>query len=86
MYILLSVIFICITLIIVVNSIQRNPITFIIHKKFEEVKVPEKELTEEDKKTLEDQNDMKDGINELIKFTQEFLGGDTDAESEHKAK
>jgi hypothetical protein len=86
MYTLLSVLAICITVIFVINSLHKNPITFVIHKKFEELKSAPEPLSEEDKKILEDQQQMTTGLNEVIKFTQEFLGGGVDAESEPKAK
>jgi len=79
----LSVITICITLIFVINLIQKHPITFIIHKKIEEIAEPVKPLTAEEQKLLEDQQAINDGMNEVIKLTQEFLGGEVeDADAE----
>lgn len=84
---LLSILIICITIIIVVNFIQRHPITFIIHKKYEEISKPAEPLSEEDKKILEDQKETIDGMNEVIKFTQEFLGGEIeDADAKRQAE
>lgn len=86
MFLLLSIISICITTLIVIHSLQEKPITFVVHKKLEEIRPEPKELSEEEKKTLEDQEKITDGLNEVIRFAQEFLGGDTDAEPEHKAE
>lgn len=86
MFLLLSVIAICITTIIVINSLQNKPITFIVHKKLEEIRPTPTPLTKEEEKAIEDQNNMADSMNEVIKFAQEFLGGDIDAESERKAE
>ena len=79
----LSVITICITLIFVINLIQKHPITFIIHKKIEEITEPAKPLTAEEQKLLDEQQAINDGMNEVIKLTQEFLGGEVeDADAE----
>lgn len=78
MFTFLSVLTICITIIFVVNFIQKHTITFKIHKVYEEVQQPEQPLTEEEKKMLEEQKNTVDGMNEVIKFTQEFLGGEVD--------
>lgn len=79
----LSVITICITLIFVINLIQKHPITFIIHKKIEEIVESAKPLTAEEQKLLEEQQAINDGMNEVIKLTQEFLGGEVeDADAE----
>lgn len=87
MFTLLSIICICITTIYVVNFIQSHTITFKIHKVYEEVQPPEKPLTEEEKKLLEEQQTITDGMNEVIKFTQEFLGGEVeDADAKRKAE
>lgn len=86
MFLLLSVIAICITTIIVINSLQNKPITIIVHKKIEEIRPEPKELTDEEKKVLDEQQSINDGINEVIKFAQEFLGGDVDAEPKQQAK
>lgn len=87
MFIFLSIICICITTIFVVNSIQKHPITFIVHKKFEEIQKPAEPLSEEEKKLLEDQKQTLDGMNEVIKFTQEFLGGEVeDADAKRQAE
>lgn len=86
MYALLSVLAICITIFFVLNSIQKNPITIIIHKKFETI-TPNQEISEEDKKLLSEQQQTIDGMNEVIRFTQEFLGGDVeDANAKRKAE
>lgn len=86
MYALLSVLAICITIFFVLNSIQKDPITFIIHKKFETI-TPNQEISEEDKKLLSEQQQTIDGMNEVIRFTQEFLGGDVeDANAKRKAE
>lgn len=86
MFLLLSILSVCITVIFVVNSLQKHPITFVIHKKLEEIRPEPQELSEEDKKALDDQADVIDGMNEIIKFTQEFLGGESDAEPKRKAE
>lgn len=86
MFLLLSVLSVCITVFFVVNSLQKHPITFVIHKKLEEIRPEPQELSEEDKKALDDQADVIDGMNEIIKFTQEFLGGESDAEPKRKAE
>lgn len=86
MFLLLSIISICITAIIVINSLQNKPITFIVHKKIEEIRPTPIPLTQEEEKAIEEQNNMADSMNEVIKFAQEFLGGDVDAEPERKAK
>jgi hypothetical protein len=78
MYGLLSVLAICIALLFAINSLQNKPITFIIHKKFENVAQPAKPLTEEEKQFLEEQKQTIDGMNEVIRITQEFLGGDVE--------
>lgn len=84
---LFSILIICITIIIVVNFIQRHPITFIIHKKYEEIAKPVEPLSEEEKRLLEEQRDAVDGMNEVIKFTQEFLGGEVeDADAKRQAE
>lgn len=62
-----------------------NPIIFIVHRKFEEILPPAKEPTTEEKKLIEDQ-EVVDGLNEVIKFTQDFLGGEPYAESKRKAE
>lgn len=71
-------IIICMTVIAAILLLQAKPITIVLHKKFEEIKAPSPELTAEEKKLLEDQQSITDGMNELIKATQEFLGGDID--------
>lgn len=86
MFLLLSVIVICITVIIVVFLLQGTPITINIHKKIEEVRPKPTALTDEEKKILEEQKQVTDGMNEVIKFAQEFLGGDTDAEPKREAE
>ncbi len=86
MFLLLSVLFICITVVFVIDLLQKKPITFIVHKKIEEIRPAPAELSKEDKDEIEKRNQTIDGINEVIRFTQEFLGGDIDAESESKAK
>lgn len=87
MFTFLSIICICITIIFVVCFIQKHTITFKIHKVFEEVEKPEKPLSEEDKKLIEEQQTITDGMNEVIKFTQEFLGGEVeDADAKRKAE
>ena len=86
MFLLLSIITICITALIVINSLQKNPITIVIHKKLEEIRPDPAPMTEEEKKAVEEQQQFTDGMNEVIRFAQEFLGGDIDAESERKAE
>lgn len=86
MYALLSVLAICITIFFVLNSIQKDPITIVIHKKFETI-TPNQEISEEDKKLLSEQQQTIDGMNEVIRFTQEFLGGEVeDANAKRKAE
>lgn len=86
MYALLSVLAICITIFFVLNSIQKEPITIVIHKKFETI-TPNQEISEEDKKLLSEQQQTIDGMNEVIRFTQEFLGGEVeDANAKRKAE
>lgn len=86
MYALLSVLAICITIFFVLNSIQKDPITIVIHKKFETI-TPSQEISEEDKKLLSEQQQTIDGMNEVIRFTQEFLGGEVeDANAKRKAE
>lgn len=82
----LSIIVVCITILCIVKMLQQSPITFVVHKKIEEIRPEPKELSEEEKKALEDQSKITDGMNEIIRFTQDFLGGDIDAESEPKAE
>lgn len=86
MFLLLSIISICITTIIVIHSLQNKPITILVHKKIEEIRPAPKELTAEEEKLLEEQKSVADGMNEVIKFAQEFLGGDVDAEPKQQAK
>ena len=86
MFLLLSVLSICITIFFVINSLQNKPITIVIHKKLEEIRPEPAPLTEEEKKAVEEQQQLTDGMNEVIRFAQEFLGGDIDAESERKAE
>lgn len=86
MYILLSIIAICITTIIVINSLQNKPITILVHKKIEEIRPAPTPMSDEEKKAIEDQQSVVDGMNEVIKVAQEFLGGDVDAEPERKAE
>lgn len=86
MFLLLSVLCICITIIFVINLLQKKPITFIVHKKLEEIRPEPAELSQEEKDDIDKRNQTLDGINEVIRFTQEFLGGDIDAESESKAR
>lgn len=72
---LLITIIICGTIIWVTHK----PIQFVIHKKFEEVPLPEKEETPEERakreKEEEEQKSVYDGLNEVIRFAQEFVGG-----------
>ncbi len=86
MFLLLSIIAICITTIIVIHSLQNKPITILVHKKIEEIRPAPTPLTDEENKLLEEQKSVADGMNEVIKFAQEFLGGDVDAEPERKAE
>lgn len=91
MFIFLSVICICITTLLVVNSLQKHSITFIIHKKFENINEkyedPLDNLTDEEKQMLADQKDAIDGMNEVIRLTQEFLGGEVeDADAKRQAE
>lgn len=85
---LLPIIIICATVLLAIRILQDEPITFIIHKKIEDVTPgPDIQgLTEEEEKILEDQQNMTDGLNEVIKFTQDFLGGNENAESKPNSK
>lgn len=87
MSVLLSII-ICATVLVAIKMLQSKPITFIIHKKIEDVTPgPDIQgLTDEEQKILEDQQNMTDGLNEVIKFTQDFLGGNENAESKPNTK
>ena len=76
---------VCGTLIYITHRLHDNPITFGVHHKYEQVLQPTKEPTTEEKKLIEDQ-EVVDGLNEVIKFTQDFLGGEPYAESKPKAK
>ena len=75
---------ICVTIIIVTSK----PIKFEVHKKFEDVVPPKPEETAEEKKARkkleEEQSQMYDGLNALIKVTHEFLGGGTLNDAEPK--
>lgn len=86
MFGLLTTIIICSTIIYVVRFVQKHTITFTLHYLNENVKEPTKDLSDEDKKLIEDQNETINGMNEVIKLAQEFLGGGLDAESEYKAE
>lgn len=74
----LSVLVLCGTLIYLTVFMQKNSMTFTFHHLNEDVPAPEKPLTEEEKKALDEQTQINDGLNEIIKFTQEFVGGETD--------
>ena len=84
MFTFLSVAIVCFTIIIVVILVQKDPITIVIHKKIEEINKPV-QVNPVDDTEDKDQDTLK-GMQELIQFTQDFLGGEVDAESEHKAK
>lgn len=75
---LLITIIICGTIIWVTHK----PIQFVVHKKFEEIPLPKPEETPEEKekreKEEEEQKSVYDGLNEVIKFAQEFVGGGTE--------
>lgn len=86
MFLLLSVICICITTVFVVHLLQEKPITFVVHKKLEEIRPEPTPLTAEEKKALEDQQELNDGMNKVIRFAQEFLGGDVDAEPKQQTE
>ena len=76
----------CGTLIYIINKVAKYSIHFTFHN-IHETKQPERApLTQEEQKVIEDQKNVMDGMNEVIKFTQEFLGGETDAESESETK
>lgn len=72
--------------------VTSTPIRFEIHKKFEEIPLPKQEETEEEKqareKFEEEQRSAYDGLNEIVQFAQEFVGGgiDTDAEPKQQTK
>lgn len=84
MFTFLSVAIVCFTIIIVVILVQKDPITIVIHKKIEEINKPV-QVNPVDDTEDKDQDTLK-GMQELIQFTQDFLGGEVDAESEYKAK
>lgn len=83
---ILVTIVICATLIYVIDRLHTNPIIFILHHKYEQILAPAKEPTPEEKKLIEEQAQVVDGLNEVIKFTQDFLGGEPYAESKRKAE
>ncbi len=83
---ILVTIVICATLIYVIDRLHTNPIIFILHHKYEQILPPAKEPTPEEKKLIEEQTQVVDGLNEVIKFTQDFLGGEPYAESKRKAE
>lgn len=84
MFTFLSVAIVCFTIVIVVILVQKDPITIVIHKKVEEINKPV-QVNPVDDTEDKDQDTLK-GMQELIQFTQDFLGGEVDAESEYKAK
>lgn len=59
--------------------VTHKPIRFEIHKKFEDIPLPKQEETEEEKKAREkfeeEQKSAYDGLNEIVQFAQEFVGG-----------
>lgn len=77
---------VCIAVIYIIDRMHTNPIIFIVHHKYEQILPPAKEPTAEEKKFLEEQGQVVDGLNEVIKFTQDFLGGEPYAESKRKAE
>lgn len=87
MFTLLSVIMVCVTIIVSIKLLQEKPINVVIHKKLEEIIPEEKPLTDAEQKALEDQEKTIDGMNEVIKFAQEFLGGEVeDAATKHETE
>ena len=68
--------------------VTHKPIRFEIHKKFEEIPLPEKPETPEEKAEREkeeaEQKSAYDGLNEIIQFAQEFVGGGTIDNAEPK--
>lgn len=83
---LLKTIIICGTFIYICNKICKYSIHFTFHNIHENKQPESAPLTAEEQKVIEDQKNVIDGMNEVIKFTQEFLGGETDAESESETK
>jgi hypothetical protein len=83
---LLKTIIICGTFIYICNKICKYSIHFTFHNIYENKQPESAPLTQEEQKVIEDQKNVMDGMNEVIKFTQEFLGGETDAESESETK
>lgn len=77
---------VCLAVLILAERLHTRPITFVVHHKYEQILPPAKEPTAEEKKFLEEQERVTDGLNEVIKFTQEFLGGEPYAESKRKAE
>lgn len=81
---LLITIIICGTII----WVTRKPIKFEIHKKFEDIVPPKQEETPEEKekreKEEEEQKSVYDGLNDVIRFAQEFVGGGIDEDAEPK--
>lgn len=83
---LLKTIIICGTFIYICNKICKYSIHFTFHNIYENKQPTPTALSAEEQKVIEDQKNVMDGMNEVIKFTQEFLGGETDAESESETK
>ena len=77
---------VCVVVLLLAEHLHTRPITFVIHHKYEQILPPAKEPTAEEKKFLEEQGQVVDGLNEVIKFTQDFLGGEPYAESKRKAE
>lgn len=77
---------VCLAVLILAERLHTRPITFVIHHKYEQILPPAKEPTAEEKKLIEEQEQVVDGLNEVIKFTQDFLGGEPYAESKRKAE
>lgn len=73
---------ICITLLALPVILHTYPICIKIYKSFERIHPQEAPITDDEKKAIEEQNALSNGLNEVIRFTQDFLGGDIDANDE----
>lgn len=83
---ILITLLVCLAVLILAERLHTRPITFVVHHKYEQILPPAKEPTAEEKKLIEEQEQVVDGLNEVIKFTQDFLGGEPYAESKRKAE
>lgn len=83
MYVFLSVVFICLTLIGIVYMLQGKELSFRINYTYEDINnAPEAKQVEEN----EEEKQVYTAMTNIIQQTQEFLGGEVDAESKPKAE